>query len=171
MRWTGQPDTWNPSSPGANTGLHVEVLNHSTDVGVAAAYAKVLLNYAAASGNTQARTVGEGLLDAMLAHTDGIGIAVPETRGDYQRFDDEYDASTGEGVYVPPGWTGEMPNGDQIDEDADFLSIRSFLRDDPEWSKVQSYLDGGPAPTFTYHRFWAQAEIATAFSLHVELFG
>jgi len=36
---------------------------------------------------------------------------------------------------------------------------------------VQSYLDGGAAPSFTYHRFWAQAEIATAFSLHVQLFG
>ena len=171
MEWTGKPDTWNPSSPGANTGLHVSVLNHSTDVGVTASYVKVLLNYAAESGNTQARTVGEGLLDALLEHTDGIGIAIPETRGDYQRIDDEYNASTGEGVYVPPGWTGDMPNGDQIAAGADFLSIRSFLRDDPEWPKVQAYLNGGAAPTFTYHRFWAQAEIATAFSLHVELFG
>ncbi|MBM7859124.1 hypothetical protein JOD27_002920, partial [Lentzea nigeriaca] len=25
--------------------------------------------------------------------------------------------------------------------------------------------------TFTYHRFWAQSEIATAFALHTELFG
>ncbi len=171
MEWSGKPDTWNATSPGANTGLHVRVLNHSQDVGVAASYAKVLLNYAARSGNAQARTVGEGLLDAMLAHTDSIGIAVPETRTDYARFDDEYNATTGEGVYVPPGWTGDMPNGDLIGPGADFLSIRSFFRDDPQWSKVQTYLDGGAAPTFTYHRFWAQAEIATAFSLHVQLFG
>jgi len=171
MAWTGKPDTWNPSAPGANTGLHVQVQNHSTDVGVAASYAKILLNYAARSGNAQARTVGEGLLDAMLAHTDAIGIAVPETRTDYNRFDDEYNAGSGEGVYVPPGWTGDMPNGDPIAAGADFLSIRSFYLDDPQWPKVQSYLDGGPAPTFTYHRFWAQAEIATAFSTHVQLFG
>jgi hypothetical protein len=171
MSWSGKPDNWNPSSPGGNTGLHVTVDNHSQDVGVAASYAKVLLNYAKASGNTQARTVGEGLLDALLAHTDSIGIAVPETRTDYSRFDDEYNSSTGEGVYVPQGWTGDMPNGDRIAPGADFLSIRSFYQDDPQWSKVQSYLDGGPAPTFTYHRFWAQAEIATAFSLHVQLFG
>ncbi|MET9634771.1 glycoside hydrolase family 48 protein [Lentzea sp. NPDC006480] len=32
-------------------------------------------------------------------------------------------------------------------------------------------MNGGPAPEFTYHRFWAQTEIATAFSLHTELFG
>ncbi|GAB2733701.1 glycoside hydrolase family 48 protein [Amycolatopsis magusensis] len=171
MEWTGNPDTWNPSTPGGNSGLHVKVLNHSQDVGVAAAYAKILLNYAAKSGNTQARTVGEGLLDAMLAHTDEIGIAVPETRTDYNRFDDEYNSASGEGVYVPPGWTGDMPNGDQIGAGADFLSIRSFYTDDPQWPKVQAYLDGGPAPTLTYHRFWAQAEIATAFSTHVQLFG
>ncbi len=72
---------------------------------------------------------------------------------------------------MPPGWTGKMPNGDQIGQSSSFLSMRSMFRNDPQWPKVQSYLDGGPAPTFTYHRFWAQAEIATAFSLHAELFG
>ncbi|WP_216211242.1 glycoside hydrolase family 48 protein [Amycolatopsis aidingensis] len=171
MEWSGQPDTWDPDNPGANEDLHVEVVNTSQDVGVAAAYAKVLLNYAAASGDAQARTVGEGLLDALLAHTDSIGIATEETRTDYARFDDEYDPETGEGTYVPPDWTGQMPNGDRIDSESTFLSIRSFYRDDPQWPKVQNYLDGGPAPTFTYHRFWAQAEIATAFSTHVRLFG
>ena len=49
--------------------------------------------------------------------------------------------------------------------------MRSMFRNDPQWPKVQSYLNGGPAPTFTYHRFWAQAEIATAFALHAEIFG
>jgi hypothetical protein len=172
MEWTGKPDTWNASAPGANAELHVRVLNHSQDVGVAASYAKVLLNYAAESGNTEARTVGEGLLDALLAHTDSIGISTPETKTDLNRMDDEYNATTGEGVYVPQGWRGEMPNGDVVEPGADFLSIRSFFQEDPDWPKVQSYLDGtGPAPTFTYHRFWAQAEIATAFSLHVQLFG
>ena len=107
----------------------------------------------------------------MLSHQDSIGIATPETRTDYNRFDDVYNASSGEGPYVPPGWTGKMPNGDQIAQGSSFLSMRSMFRNDPQWPKVQSYLDGGPAPEFTYHRFWAQAEIATAFSLHTELFG
>jgi hypothetical protein len=64
-----------------------------------------------------------------------------------------------------------MPNGDQIGQNSSFLSMRSMFRNDPQWPKVQSYLDGGPAPTFTYHRFWAQTEIATAFSLHAEIYG
>ncbi|GAA0260397.1 glycoside hydrolase family 48 protein [Saccharothrix mutabilis subsp. mutabilis] len=171
MEWTGAPDNWNPTTPGANANLRVRVLNHSQDVGVAASYAKTLLNYAAKSGNAAARTAGEGLLNAMLANQTAKGISVPETRTDYNRFDDPYVASTGEGTYVPPGWTGDMPNGDIINGSSTFLSIRSFYRNDPDWPKVQAYLNGGSAPTFTYHRFWAQAEIATAFSLHAELFG
>ena len=89
------------------------------------------------------------------------------TREDYKRFDDTYNSTSGEGVYVPPGWTGKMPNGDAINQSSTFLSIRSFFRNDQQWQKVQTYLNGGAVPTFTYHRFWAQAEIATAFSLHV----
>ncbi len=171
LEWTGAPDNWNPASPGSNAGLHVRVLNQSQDVGVAAAYAKVLLNYAARSGNAAAKSTGEGLLNALLSHTDQLGISTPETRTDYARFDDAYNPATGEGTYVPTGWTGTMPNGDTIDANSTFLSIRSFFRDDPQWPKVRSYLDGGTAPAFEYHRFWAQAEIATAFSLHVQLFG
>jgi hypothetical protein len=171
LQWTGAPVTWNPTSPAANTNLHVSVLNYSQDVGVSASLAKTLLNYAAKSGDAAAKSTGEGLLNALLQHTDSIGVGIPETRTDYSRFDDTYNATSGEGTYVPPGWTGKMPNGDPINSTSTFLSIRSFFKNDPQWSKVQSYLDGGPAPTFTYHRFWAQDEVATAFSLHVQLFG
>ncbi|SDG59326.1 Cellulose binding domain-containing protein [Lentzea fradiae] len=171
MEWTGAPDTWNASNPGSNANLRVRVLNYNQDVGIAASYAKVLLNYAERSGNEAAKTTGEALLTALLDHQDDLGIATPETRSDYNRFDDVYDTSTREGPYVPPGWTGKMPNGDQIGQGSSFLSMRSMYKNDPQWPKVQAYLDGGPAPTFTYHRFWAQAEIATAFALHAELFG
>ncbi|WP_043714905.1 glycoside hydrolase family 48 protein [Kutzneria sp. 744] len=171
LTWTGAPDTWNATSPGGNTGLHVAVKNYTQDVGVAGSLAKTLMYYAAGSGDTKSRTVAEGLLTALTAHEDSLGIAVPETRTDYNRFDDTYDAAADQGLYVPPGWTGTMPNGDPINSNSTFLSIRSFYKNDPDWSKVQSYLNGGPAPTFTYHRFWAQSDIATAFAVHVELFG
>jgi hypothetical protein len=170
LAWTGAPETWNPASPAANTGLHVAIQNYSQDVGVAASLAKTLLYYAAGSGNTQARTVGEQLLTALAADADAKGIAVPETRSDYDRFDDKYNANTDQGLYVPSGWTGTMPNGDQINSNSTFVSIRSFYTNHQQWPKVQSYLNGGPAPTFTYHRFWAQAEIATAFAAQVDLF-
>jgi len=55
-----------------------------------------------------------------------------------------------------------MPNGDPMDANSTFASIRTNYTKDPEWSKVEAHLRGGPAPTFTYHRFWAQADIALA---------
>ncbi|MEU9558799.1 glycoside hydrolase family 48 protein [Streptomyces fumanus] len=162
LQWSGKPDTWNASSPGANSGLHVTVADYTNDVGVAAAYAKTLTYYADRSGDTAAASTAKALLDGMWENNqDALGIAVPETRADYNRFDDS--------VYVPSGWTGTMPNGDTINSSSTFESIRSFYEDDPAWSKVESYLAGGAAPVFTYHRFWAQADIALAMGSYAEL--
>ncbi|MCC9705678.1 cellulose binding domain-containing protein [Streptomyces sp. MNU76] len=162
LQWSGAPDTWNASSPGANAGLHVAVADYTADVGVAAAYAKTLTYYADRSGDADAARVAKALLDGMWEHhQDGLGVAVPETRADYNRFDDR--------VYVPSGWTGRMPNGDAINSTSTFDSIRSFYEDDPAWSKIEAYLAGGAAPSFTYHRFWAQADIALAMGSYAEL--
>jgi hypothetical protein len=173
LHWSGQPDTWNPSSPGSNANLHVTIADYTDDVGVAAGYAKTLAYYAAKSGDTNAQNVAKTLLDDMWNNDqDAIGISVPETRTDYNRFTQKYSASNTnhDGVYVPPGWTGKMPNGDTIDSNATFLSIRSWYKQDPSWSKVQTYLDGGAAPTFNYHRFWAQSDIAMAMAVYGMLF-
>ncbi|MER5396922.1 glycoside hydrolase family 48 protein [Streptomyces sp. NPDC002599] len=162
LQWSGAPDTWNASSPGANSGLHVTVADYTNDVGVAAAYAKTLSYYAARSGSTQAKTTAKALLDGMWNnYQDGLGIAVPETRADYNRFDDS--------VYVPSTFTGTMPNGDAVNSSSTFASLRSFYKNDPAWSKIQAYLAGGAAPSFTYHRFWAQADIALAMGSYAEL--
>ncbi|MFD1831752.1 glycoside hydrolase family 48 protein [Streptomyces desertarenae] len=164
LQWSGKPDTWNPSNPGANANLHVTVRDYSTDVGITAALAKTLMYYSAKSGHAESKATAKALMDAMWEHhQDAMGIAVPETRTDYQRFD--------EPVHVPAGWTGTMPNGDAIDSDSTFLSIRSFYEDDPQFHKVESYLNGGEAPTFTYHRFWAQADAALALATYADLFG
>ncbi|MFD7241705.1 glycoside hydrolase family 48 protein [Streptomyces massasporeus] len=162
LQWSGQPDTWNASSPGANSGLRVTVADYTNDVGVAAAYAKTLTYYADRSGDTEAAAAAKKLLDGMWDnHQDALGIAVPENRADYNRFDDP--------VHIPSGWTGTMPNGDAINSSSTFDSIRSFYEDDPAWSKIESYLAGGAVPSFTYHRFWAQADIALAMGSYAEL--
>ncbi|WP_299536002.1 glycoside hydrolase family 48 protein [uncultured Streptomyces sp.] len=162
LQWSGAPDTWNAAAPGDNGDLHVTVADYTNDVGVTGAYARTLTYYAAESGDTEAAATAKALLDGMWDHyQDDAGIAVPETRADYNRFDDP--------VYVPDGWTGAMPNGDTVDEESTFLSIRSFYQDDPNWPKVQAYLDGGAAPVFTYHRFWAQADIALALGAYSDL--
>src|SRR4029077_6199013 len=38
------------------------------------------------------------------------------------------------------------------------------------YPEVQNYLNGGVVPTFNYHRFWAEADIATAFDAFAFLF-
>lgn len=163
LAWSGAPDTWNPASPGANSGLHVTVTSYGDDLGVTAAYAKTLAYYAAKSGDTAAQAESKALLDGMWDHyQDPLGIAAPENRADYSRFSDP--------VYVPSGWTGTMPNGDKIDSSSTFLELRSFYKDDPNWSKVADYLNGGAVPTFTYHRFWAEADIAMAMGTYALLF-
>ncbi|AXE89902.1 glycoside hydrolase family 48 protein [Streptomyces sp. Go-475] len=162
LQWSGQPDTWNASNPGSNSGLRVSVVDYTNDVGVAAAFAKTLTYYADRSGDTEAAAAAKKLLDGMWDnHQDALGIAVPESRADYNRFDDP--------VYIPSGWTGTMPNGDAINSSSTFDSIRSFYKDDPAWSKIEAYLKGGAVPSFTYHRFWAQADIATAMGSYAEL--
>jgi hypothetical protein len=55
-----------------------------------------------------------------------------------------------------------MPNGDPMDSNSTFASIRTRYTSDPGWPQVEAHLRGGPAPTFTYHRFWAQSDIALA---------
>ena len=166
LRWTGQPAgnfTATTGMPPANPGLHVEVLDHTQDVGVAGSYAKVLMYYAARADDAEAQAMAKALLDGVWANRDAKGVSVEETKADYRRVDDP--------VHVPAGWTGTMPNGDPINSDSTFLSIRSFYEDDPDWPRVQAFLNGtGPAPVFTYHRFWAQVDVAVALAEYGRLF-
>jgi hypothetical protein len=166
LGWQGQPESYNgePGGPGPNPDLHVSVVETGQDVGVTSALARTLTWWAAASGDDAAKTMGQDLLDALSANADDQGIATVETRADYERFDDVFDPSTEQGIFIPDGWSGQMANGDVIEPGVSFLDIRSFYLDDPAWPEVQQHLDGGPAPQFTYHRFWAQADIAAAFA-------
>jgi Glycosyl hydrolase family 48/Cellulose binding domain/Bacterial Ig domain len=170
MSWSGAPNTWNPSSPAANTNLHVTITARGSDAGVAAAYARLLMYYGAKSGSASAKTTAKALIDALYANSDSKGVGIPETRSDYNRFDDVYDASTHQGLFIPTGWTGTMANGDAIAPGKSFVDIRSWYKTDPNWASVQSYLNGGSAPTFTYHRFWAQSDIAMAYADYAALF-
>ncbi|TMR37659.1 cellulose 1,4-beta-cellobiosidase [Nonomuraea zeae] len=166
LRWTGQPaGNFSATSgmPPANPGLHVTIADYTQDVGVAGSYAKALMYYAAKANNTAARNMAKALLDGVWAKRDAKGVSVPETKTDYNRIDDA--------VYVPSGWSGEMPNGDTINSSSTFISIRSFYRNDPDWPRVNAFLSGtGPAPVFNYHRFWAQVDVAVALAEYGRLF-
>jgi hypothetical protein len=184
MAWQGAPSgsfSDAAGTPAANPSLRVTVTTKGNDIGVAAAYARLLTYYAAKSGNTAARTTAKQLLDAIWTHRDapvnGVvkGVSVPEQRKDYNRFDDANSDANQVGLFVPPGFSGTMPNGDQIAPGKTFLDIRSFYKNDPAWPSVAAYLadqnNPNAAPTFSYHRFWAQADIAMAMADYGNLFG
>ncbi|WP_426210883.1 glycoside hydrolase family 48 protein [Massilia sp. TWP1-3-3] len=172
LAWSGQPDTWNAAAPGGNAGLRVSVTDKTDDVGVAAAYARTLIYYAAKSNSSSAKTLARELLDRMWArHQDAQGLSVEETRGDYKRFTEAYNPATGSGVYIPPGWSGTNGQGATIDASATFLSMRPKYLQDPQWPALKAYLDGGAAPKWRYHRFWAQADIAMAMADYANLIG
>ncbi len=155
LSWSGQPDTWNPSKPGRNAKLHVKIVDTTDDVGVTASLAKALMFYSAKSHKTKPGRLAKELLNRMWTkYSDSKGISSPEVRTDYKQFDDP--------VYIPAGWTGKMGNGAKINSSATFISLRPQYKHDPAWPKVQAYLKGGPAPTFRYHRFWSEVDIATA---------
>jgi hypothetical protein len=164
MEWSGAPSTWNPADPQPSPSLHVEVTEHGRDVGVAAAYARTLMWYAAATGDSTAQQTALALLEALYANMGDAGVTVPELREDYDRFLDP--------VFIPPGWQGTMGNGEQIAPGVTFFELReSLYQNDPAIGEVLAYANGtGPAPTFEYHRSWAQMDLANAFADYAHLF-
>jgi hypothetical protein len=175
LTWSGQPDTSYTSGttpPAANAGLHVTTSGTATDIGVATSLAKVYAYYAAKSGNTTAQTAAQNILDIVHKNfSDSLGFSAPETRDDYKNFNVAYNTTNFEGVFIPSGFTGTMPGGITINSSTNtFLSIRPWYKNDPAWPKVQAFLNGGSAPVFNYHRFWAEADVATAFDTFAQLF-
>jgi hypothetical protein len=168
LDWKGRPSaSWDAATHGVakgwNSGLHVKIRDMGDDAGVASATARTLAFYAAKAGDKGAQRVAKELLDRMWAkHRDKLGVSTPETRVDYKRF--------GDSVYVPSTFKGKMPNGDPIESGATFISLRSKYRSDPSWPKVDAYLKGGKPPVFSYHRLWAQSDIAIANAMYAWLF-
>ena len=63
-----------------------------------------------------------------------------------------------------------MPNGDIIKPGVRFIDIRSKYRADPEFAKVQAAVNAGTDYKATFHRFWAQADVALAYGVYAVLF-
>lgn len=173
LNWDGTGNYatfWNASSV-PNPNLHCTVATYGADLGVAASTAYLLTTYAQAKrllgkfdttipNSTytprDAYLTAKKLLDRIWTkYKDDHGIGISEVRADYTRYADS--------VYVPTIFSGTMPNGDPINQSSTFISLRTFLKDDSRWAEVQNYINNPTsvaAPSFTYHRFWAQAEYA-----------
>ena len=180
LSWSGQPaenfttGTSSTAQPPANPGLHVAVTGCSSDLGVSASLAKTYMYYAAKSGNTAAQTAAQNIIDIIHQfYGDSLGYSAPETRTDYSNFTSAFNTTNYEGLFIPSGWSGSYPglNGASITSaDNTFLSIRPWYTSVADYPEVQNYLNGGAAPVFNYHRFWAEADIATAFDSFAFLF-
>ena len=170
--WSGQPDTWN-GKRSANSSLRVEVTSRGQDLGVAGALASCLITYAAAVEKHQgsltqkakdALELGKDIVDTVwtIYRTDK-GIMAPETRGDFHRFFSQE-------IYVPSGWSGKMPNGDEIKPGVTFIDIRSKYKDDPMYDTIRRAYEAGEDPEVYFHRYWAQCDYAIALSKLAEHF-
>lgn len=169
MSWSGYPAPWDPENPQENTELSVTIDSWNQDIGVITSMTKALMYYAAATRehkpqeDTAVRDMSVEILNRVWdSFRTDKGLASTDTRGDYTRI---YDP-----VYVPPGWEGTMPNGDPINNDSTFSSIRSFYENDPGYQDAVAALAAGEDPSFTYHRFWAQVDAAVAYGLFNDLF-
>ena len=176
IKWSGKPSaSWSeqsastgfdPKDTSFNSTLHVTVQDGGEDPGTTASVVKTLAFWAARSGDKQARSTAKELLDRLWKkYRDDKGVGMPEDHGNYKEFMDK--------LYLPPGWSGKMPNGDPIAPGATFLSIRSKYKQDPAWPAIDAYIKGGaqgPQPKITYHRFWAQSDVAIANATYGWLF-
>ncbi|KAF7267543.1 hypothetical protein GWI33_019249 [Rhynchophorus ferrugineus] len=160
--WYSVPSSFSLDGNMPNTKVTVSAAGEN--IGVAVATARALSFYAAKAGDDQARQVAKNLLDYIwVLNRDELGVSMPSTLTTYNQFNTN--------VYIPvEGWTGLYPNNIPINASATFLDIRPWFKDDPSWSKVQAYLDGGDAPQFNYHRFFEQADLAVAYGTYAILF-
>ena len=179
LTWSGQPgESWttgtsSASQPPANTGLHVSVSGCSSDLGVAGSLAKTYAYYAAKASDSTAETAAQNIIDVIHQfYGDSLGYSAPETRTDYSNFTSAFNTTNYEGLYIPSSWSGTYPgvSGTVTSADNTFLSIRPWYTSVADYPEVQNYLNGGSAPVFNYHRFWAEADIATAFDKFAYLF-
>lgn len=163
LKWTGQPDTWT-GKRSANNGLKCEVVTKNQDIGVIGSLANTLTYYAKAAGDKESQNIAKELLDrTWTLYRDDIGIASTDVKDEYNRiFEQE--------VYVPEGYSGKMPNGDEIKPGIKFEDIRSKYKSNPDYQKAKEAYEKGENPKFKYHRFWAQADCAIAYGIYAKLF-
>jgi len=187
--WNASTQDW--TTVPLNPNLHVRVTGTATDIGEAGSLAKALSYYSAAVGkwgssgtpDATSQALAKSLLTGIWTnYRDSIGISVAETRGDYctttasssTNGGTTLNGGFGATVFVPSAWVpGTMPAGEDVtvSPQPTFLSLRPKYKEDPSYPLVQSGCAGtGAGPTFNYHRFWAQVDMASAYLVYANLF-
>jgi len=155
LEWSGNPDEWSGDFSHKSASLHGSVSAEGVDLGSIASIIKGLLWVSMKDNDQEGIDLAIDVMDAIEAgYKDSYGYAAEEAREDYSKFGGE--------VYIPSGWTGKNAQGANIKSGMTFIDMRPKYKEDPDWAQVEDFLNGGSAPTFTYHRFWAQTEIMVA---------
>lgn len=169
LEWVGMPDSsFNSDSsiPGKNSNLKVKISAMNNDIGIMSCFARILIYYGKTVNNNEYIKSAKQLMDYVLLQEDNLGYSIEESRPDYvNKTGASYTTGFNTPVYVPSDFQGKMPNGDTIDSNSTFLSLRSNYKNDKNWSKIQKAIDTNTIPKFKYHRFWGQVEVAKALSL------
>lgn len=168
ISWTGQPDTsFNGDGiPNNNTNLHVNIDNYGNDLGIMSSLARCLIYYQLATGDNDALDKAHILIGYILKNNDNVGYSVQEDRADYvNKGGTSYSTGMNTPVYIPSGYNGKMPNGDPIVTNSTFISLRSKLKQDPQWSVIDEAINKNSIPKFRFHRYWSACEIALTLGL------
>lgn len=168
LSWTGAPDSNfdGTGMPTANKNLHVKITGWNQDIGIIASLSRIFFYYGHAKKDTPYIDLAEKLVESIFEYEDKLGYSTVEARKDYvDKTGEKYMTGFNTPVYVPSGWSGKMPNGDPIDNNSTFISIRSKFKQDPSWPIVETAIKNNTVPEFKYHRFWGQVEIAMSFGL------
>jgi hypothetical protein len=187
--WNATAQDW--TTVPLNPNLHVRVTGTATDIGLAGSLAKALSYYSAAVGkwvtsgtpDATSEALAKSLLTGVWTnYRDSIGISVAETRSDYCTSttsqstvgNTSLNGGFGATVFIPSAWQpGTMPAGEDVtvSPQPTFLSLRPKYKNDPNFAALQAGCAGsGAGPTFNYHRFWGQVDIASAYLVFANLF-
>lgn len=192
LEWSGQPNTWSGfAGSTTNSNLKVVTKDPTQDTGVLGSYIKALAFFAAGTKaetgsytplGDHAKTLSKDLLDTAWDYNNGKGIVTKEARNDYFRYFEKE-------IFFPAGWSGlfgqgnVIPGNNGIPSDPakggngvyiGYSDLRPNITSDPDWQYlVNKYNDSwnpvtkkweNGAPEFTYHRFWSQVDMATAYA-------
>lgn len=183
LKWDSTGDYaafWSGSNV-PNPNLHCAISDIGLDLGVAAGWVQIVIQYCYAKKVQTGGLTGvvpngtatyQQLLDKAMKFLDSIfnnyrdekGFGVVEPMASLNRLNDK--------LWVPPQvGTMKMPDGSNVkNNETTFLSMRKFYKNTEIWPQVESYLNGGPVPSQKYHRFWAQVDVAVSYAMLEKFF-
>lgn len=184
LNWPGSnPDYsafWSASSV-PNPSLHCKVVEMGIDLGVAAGFVQMIVQYCygkkvingdlsgvipnSSTTYQQLFDLAVAMLDTMWEnYQDEQGFGVVEKMSGFSRANDV--------LWIPTEFgTGSMPDGSVLaNGKTTFTSMRKFYKNEAKWPEVEAFLAGGAVPEQKIHRFWANVDVAVSYAMLEKFF-